>query len=148
MRQHYRIVTGNPAEAARIMKEGMEAVRHFRKQHQDAYFFNWLLKIDKSFQMPFAPTHVNMAGLELHRDQAPHQLAAHLRRAFSGIVAGNVKADGIRAIAEHGPFQLNGDAAVLEPLDELLAAFVAQGRMKLPGSHYEPCYRLGGKAAA
>jgi hypothetical protein len=70
-------------------------------------------------------------------------LAANLRRAFSGIVAGNVKADGIRAIAEHGPFQLDGEAAVLQPLDDLLAAFVAQGRMKLPGSHYQPCYRLG-----
>ena len=27
-------------------------------------------------------------------------------------------------------------------LDELLTAFVAQGRMKLPGSRYRPCYRL------
>ncbi len=26
-------------------------------------------------------------------------------------------------------------------LDELLAAFVAQKRMKLPGSAYRPCYR-------
>ncbi len=147
-RQHYRIVTGNPAEAARIMKEGMESVRHFRRQHHDAFFFNWLLKIDPSFQQPFAPTHANMAGLELRRDQPPHQLAAHLRRAFSGIVAGNVKAEGIRAIAEHGPFQLRGDAAVLQPLDELLAAFAAQGRMKLPGSHYEPCYRLDGTSGA
>ncbi len=146
VRQHYRIVVGDPAEAARMMKEGMQTVRQFRKHHQDAYFFNWLLKIEKDFQMPFAPTHDNMAGLELHRDQPPHRLAANLRRAFSGIVAGNVKADGIRAIEEYGPFQLSGEAAVLEPMDELLAAFVAQGRMKLPGSHYEPCYRLNGTA--
>jgi hypothetical protein len=27
-------------------------------------------------------------------------------------------------------------------LDELLTGFVAQGRMKLPGSAYRPCYRL------
>ena len=27
-------------------------------------------------------------------------------------------------------------------LDELLTAFVAQKRMKLPGSAYRPCYRL------
>jgi hypothetical protein len=142
VRQHYRIIVDNPPAVARAMKEGLEAVRQFRKQHQDAYFFNWLLKIAPGFQMPFAPTHANMASLELHRDQPPHQLAAHLRRAFSGIVAGNVKADGIRAIEEFGPFVLSGDAAVLRPLDELLAAFAAQGRMKLPGSHYEPCYRL------
>jgi hypothetical protein len=31
---------------------------------------------------------------------------------------------------------------VLQPLDELLKAFVAQQRMKLPGSIYQPCYRL------
>ena len=146
VRQRYRIIVGDPAEAARAMKEGLKAVRDFRKQHQDAYFYNWLLKIEPNFQMPFAPTHANMAGLELHRDQPPHELAAHLRRAFSGIVAGNVKNEGIRAIAEFGPFQLDGEAAVLQPLDGLLSAFVVQGRMKLPGSHYVPCYRLGEKA--
>jgi len=27
-------------------------------------------------------------------------------------------------------------------LDRLLAAFVQQQRMKLPGSRYQPCYRL------
>jgi hypothetical protein len=27
-------------------------------------------------------------------------------------------------------------------LDELLASFVAQGRMKLPGTAYVPCYRV------
>jgi hypothetical protein len=31
---------------------------------------------------------------------------------------------------------------VLKLLDELLTAFVAQKRMKLPGSAYRPCYRL------
>jgi len=53
-----------------------------------------------------------------------------------------VKAEGIQYIQQNGPFQLRGDAKLLQPLDELLAAFVAQGRMKLPGGHYEPCYRL------
>ncbi len=144
VRQHYRIIVGNPTEVARALKKGMDTVRQFRQLHHDAFFFNWLMKIDKDFQMPFFPTHANMAGLELHRDQPPHQLSAQLRRAFSGIVAGNVKAEGIQSIQKHGPFQLNGDAALLQPLDELLSAFVAQGRMKLPGNHYEPCYRLRG----
>lgn len=124
------------------MKEGISLVREFRKQNGDAYYFNWLLKIEQSFQLPFVPTHENMAALELHREQEPHHLAANLRRAFSGIVAGNVKTDGIRAIEEYGPFELRGDASVLKPLDELLSTFVAQGRMKLPGVRYEPCYRL------
>jgi hypothetical protein len=30
----------------------------------------------------------------------------------------------------------------MEPMDALLAAFVAQGRMKLPGKAYTPCYRV------
>ena len=142
VRQRYQIIIADPVQAAQVMKDGMDAVQQFRRQHHDAYFYNWLLKVAPDFQRPFAPTHANMAGLELHRDQPPHQLAANLRRAFSGIVAGNVKEAGIRAIAQFGPYELDGDPAVLQPLDDLLAAFVAQGRMKLPGSHYEPCYQL------
>ena len=68
--------------------------------------------------------------------------AADLRRAFSGIVAGNVKEQGVTAIERHGPFELVGDAAVMAMLDELLAGFVAQQRMKLPGAKYIPCYRI------
>ncbi|HRX90965.1 MAG TPA: DUF3412 domain-containing protein, partial [Steroidobacteraceae bacterium] len=71
-----------------------------------------------------------------------HELAADLRRAFSGIVTGNVKEHGVRAIERLGPYELTGDKAVLRPLDELLRAFVEQKRMKLPGSIYRPCYRL------
>jgi pyrimidine/purine-5'-nucleotide nucleosidase len=37
---------------------------------------------------------------------------------------------------------LHGDPAVMAMLDELLRSFVADGRMKLPGTAYEPCYRL------
>ena len=35
-----------------------------------------------------------------------------------------------------------GWSCFMRLLDELLTAFVAQGRMKLPGSVYQPCYRL------
>jgi hypothetical protein len=83
-----------------------------------------------------------MAALDLRRDRPTHELAADLRRAFSGIVAGNVKQQGLQAIARHGPFELRGDAEIMRLLDRLLAAFVAQQRMKLPGSRYQPCYRL------
>jgi len=48
----------------------------------------------------------------------------------------------LQAIARDGPFELRGDAGVMRLLDRLLAAFVAQQRMKLPGSRYQPCYRL------
>jgi hypothetical protein len=83
-----------------------------------------------------------MSGLELHRDLPQHVLLANLRRAFSGIVSGNVKEQGIAEIDQHGPFELHGDPAVMQLLDELLRGFVADGRMKLPGSEYRPCYRI------
>ena len=35
-----------------------------------------------------------------------HERAANLRRAFSGIVAGNIKEYGINAIERYGPFEL------------------------------------------
>ena len=117
-------------------------MRNFRRARDDAYYFNWLLRIAPEFQRPFAPTHANVRGLALHRDQPSHQLAAALRRAFSAIVAGNVKEAGIRAVREHGLFEIHGDAAVMQPMDALLQSFVAQHRMKLPGKDYQPCYRV------
>ncbi len=137
----YRIVIGDAPQAAREMVRGFEVVREFRRNHRDAYNFNWLLRIPPDFQRPFAPTHEAMAALDLHRELPPHVLAANLRRAFSGIVTGNVKESGIRAIEERGPFELHGDSEMMRMLDELLAAFVAQRRMKLAGE-YRPCYKL------
>ena len=141
-RQCYRIIIDDPRAVAREMREGLESVRHYRKTHQDAYYYNWLLHVEGEFQEPFEPTHESMAALELHRDQPAHRLAANLRRAFSGIVAGNVKDAGIRAIEERGLFEIHGDAEIMALLDELLASFAEQGRMKLPGSEYRPCYRI------
>jgi len=140
--KRYKIVIGDPAQAAREVLRGVEAVRDYRRTKSDAYNYNWLLKIPPAFQHPFEVTHESMRGLRLYRDQPAHELAADLRRAFSGIVTGNVKENGVRAIEKLGPYELTGDASVMKLLDELLAAFVAQKRMKLPGSAYRPCYRL------
>ncbi|MFC3851536.1 nucleotide 5'-monophosphate nucleosidase PpnN [Salinispirillum marinum] len=141
--QHYKIIIDDPARAAREMALGIEEVTRYRKAHNDAFHFNWLLKIADDFQHPFDPTHENMASLNLHRNQPVHELAAQLRRAFSGIVAGNVKDQGVRLIEAHGPYEIRGDQEIMKPLDLLLQAFVAQHRMKLPGgTAYEPCYRV------
>jgi predicted Rossmann-fold nucleotide-binding protein len=139
--KRYKIVIGDPAQAAREAARGVETVREFRRAKSDAYSFNWLLKIPGDFQQPFEPNHEAMARLQLHRDLDPHLMAVNLRRAFSGIVAGNVKEHGIQAIEQHGPFELRGDKAIMGLLDDLLSAFVAQRRMKLAGE-YRPCYRL------
>ena len=139
----YVLIPNDPAEVARHMAAGIKAVKQFRRERNDAFHFNWLLKIDESFQHPFEPTHEAMAGLDLSREQPVHELAANLRRAFSGIVAGNVKDKGIRLIEKHGPYELRGDKSIMQPLDRLLQAFVEQHRMKLPGgTAYEPCYRV------
>ncbi len=141
--QRYRMIVNAPAKVAREMAAGIKAVRQFRRERNDAFHFNWLLKIDESLQHPFEPTHEAMASLNLTREQPLHHLAANLRRAFSGIVAGNVKENGIRLIEEHGPYEIRGETTIMRPLDRLLQAFVEQHRMKLPGgSAYEPCYRI------
>ena len=141
--KHYQIVIDDPAKVAQIMKQGMIDVRQHRKENGDAYSFSWSLNIEPEFQMPFEPTHTNMASLDLHLDQPPEALAAALRRAFSGIVAGNVKSEGIHEIEKHGPYLLDGDRRLMAKMDKLLKDFVAQDRMKLPGgTAYDPCYRI------
>jgi len=109
----YTIIIDDPVRVATEMKAGIAAVRAYRKQRDDAYYFNWSLKIEHEFQQPFIPSHENMRNLELHHGLPGHTLAANLRRAFSGIVAGNVKDEGIRAIEKHGHFEIRGDAARL-----------------------------------
>jgi pyrimidine/purine-5'-nucleotide nucleosidase len=141
--RRYSIVLDDPATVAREVCSGLSAVLSYRAAREDAYFFNWLLDIDTSFQHPFDATHEAMAALELNMDQPPHLLALNLRRAFSGIVAGNVREVGIKRVEEHGPFELRGDHAVLKALDELLRDFVAQRRMKLSDpANYSPCFRI------
>ncbi|WP_104401979.1 nucleotide 5'-monophosphate nucleosidase PpnN [Vibrio penaeicida] len=138
----YNIVIGDPEKAAKIIKESMPTVREHRKETGDAYSYNWSLKIEPEFQLPFEPTHDNMANLDLHLNQKPEVLAAKLRQAFSGIVAGNVKAEGIREIKRKGPFIIDGDPELMKKMDRLLSDFVEQQRMKLPGSEYIPCYKI------
>ena len=143
--EKYQIIINNPSEVATVMAQGLDRVTRYRRQHGDAYYFNWLLTIDPEFQRPFEPTHENMANLELHSAQPAHQLAANLRRVMSGIVAGNIKEDGVSLIRQHGPYQLTGEPALMTQMDILLQSFVDQHRMKLPGSHYEPCYEIIGE---
>jgi predicted Rossmann-fold nucleotide-binding protein len=141
-RSKYSVVIGDPEAVAREMADGMGRVRRYRRETGDAFYFNWRLLIDARYQQPFAATHEAMAGLYLGSDQPVYELAANLRRAFSGIVAGNVKDEGVRAIEEFGPYEIRGEGAVMERLDALLVAFIAQRRMRLPGVEYKPCYRV------
>jgi predicted Rossmann-fold nucleotide-binding protein len=141
--ERLKFMIGDPADVARTLVREVARVRAGRRASNDSYAFNWLLAVPEEFQQPFVANHESMRRLALHRDQPRHLLVANLRRAFSGIVAGNVKEQGIAAIEQQGPFEISGDPALMRLLDELLRGFVAQGRMKLPGgSAYEPCYRV------
>jgi predicted Rossmann-fold nucleotide-binding protein len=140
--RRYSVIIGDPAGVARHLMRELEAVREWRKRANDSYNYNWLLSIPPEFQHPFDVSHANMAALALHRAQPAHALAANLRRAFSGIVAGNVKDYGIRAIEQHGPFELHGEESLVAELDDLLTGFIAQRRMKIATGEYRPCYRL------
>ncbi len=92
--QHYQIVVDDPAMVARAMVRGIDKVRNHRLDNKDAFFFNWALNIPLAFQQPFRPTHAAMRELSIRHGRPRHELAADLRRAFSGIVAGNVKDEG------------------------------------------------------
>lgn len=138
----YEVIIDDPHQVAARARELMDEVTAHRRRAGESYHYNWQLHIPQTLQQPFEPTHANMAGLNLSRDQPDHQLAAQLRCALSGIVAGNVKEPGIRAIEEHGPFELSGDPRIMASLDRLLNAFVEQRRMKINHEDYRPCFRL------
>jgi hypothetical protein len=140
--EHYEIINGDPERVAQAAKRGIEHVRRHRRKTQDAYGFNWDLTIDHGLQQPFIPSHENMAALNLTKDQPSFQLASEMRRAFSGIVSGNVKAGGIQLIRQHGPYRLNGDPSLMAELDLLLKEFISQKRMKINVEDYEPCWVL------
>ncbi|MDC9721035.1 MAG: nucleotide 5'-monophosphate nucleosidase PpnN [Gammaproteobacteria bacterium] len=139
----YQIIIEDPSKVAHMVKAQMEQVVEHRQAVSDAYHYNWQLHIEEDFQHPFIPTHANMAGLELTSNLPTAQLASNLRKAMSGIVAGNVKTFGLEQIRLHGPYKLKAGTDMLKKLDILLHSFVEQDRMKLPGSKaYEPCYQV------
>ena len=137
----YRIVVGDAAEVGRLLGKEIRSVRRQRRRNGDAYYFNWLLNVPLEHQQPFLVDHDSVAQLRLSRDLPTHELAVNLRRAFSAVVTGNVKDNGIKMIADHGPFELHSDGVLVDALENLLTSFGSQGRMKL-GRDYRPCYTV------
>ena len=151
----YEVVIDDPQRVARLVQDGLDRVEMRRRRAGDAFYYNWRLHIDAAFQRPFVATHDSMAALDLSEDLPPHELAVNLRRAFSGIVSGNIREETIATVEETpvlgaetiatveslGPFELSGSPRVATLLDALLRDFVAQRRMKLSGD-YRPCFRV------
>jgi hypothetical protein len=122
----------------------IEEVHARRRRSQQAYYYNWELQISPDLQHQFIPTHDKMAALQLRAGEPGHKLASELRCAFSGLVAGNVKAFGIEQVRAHGPYKLSGDKNLLSSMDRLLQMLVREQRMKLGEGErdYQPCYQL------
>jgi predicted Rossmann-fold nucleotide-binding protein len=140
--KYYEIITGDAASVARRAKECVDEQRKHRLSLGASYGFNWELYIPSDLQAPFIPTHQNMADLRLESSVPSQQLASNLRKAFSGIVAGNVKSQGVAQIKEHGPFQITGEPEIMQRMEALLASFVEQKRMKIDYSNYTPCWEI------
>lgn len=139
---YFEVVIGDSERVARLARMGIEKVIRHRRRVQESYAYNWNLCVPEDMQYPFIPTHEEMAKLNLNFNLPRHELAAQLRCAFSGIVAGNVKAFGIQQVAEKGPYQLSGDPSLIVELDKLLRGFIDHGRMKLKTSDYTPCFEF------
>jgi predicted Rossmann-fold nucleotide-binding protein len=138
----YEIIVDDPHAVASFMSEGMEQVTRYRKATNESFHYNWQMHIPEELQKPFEPSHENMAQLNLVSGLSDCEMAANLRCALSGIVAGNVKENGIQAIEEHGPFNIQGEPQIMTALDQLLSSFVSQRRMKINYKEYQPCYRI------
>jgi hypothetical protein len=137
----YQVIIGHAQEVGRYMSRAIRRVQKSRRKSGDAYYFNWLLNVPSDHQLPFKVDHASVAALKLTRNQKSSELAVQARRAFSAIVTGNVKDNGIHMIERDGPFQLRADEDLIRALDELLSSFATQGRMKLLGD-YSPCYQV------
>lgn len=140
IRRNYKIIIGNENEVAEYVAESLKTILAHRTLVHDAYCYNWGLYIPNELQDPFNVTHENMAALNLSKDQEPYLLAANLRRAFSGIVSGNVKEYGIKQVSKKGPFKLHGDKEIVGHMGKLMTDFIAQGRILLSQKDYIPCY--------
>lgn len=140
----YQIIIGEPDHVGNVIREAVDKVHSDRHASGEAFYFNWQLNIDPTLQFPFIPTHENMAALKLDPSLPKHELASQLRSAFSGIVAGNVKAFGIREVAKHGPYIIDGAPKIMQAIDHILHTFVEEKRMKLgQDKHaYRPCYKV------
>ncbi len=137
-----QLIINDPELVAKQIKRGVTEVREFRKKSKDAYYFNWNLYIPFELQQPFTPIHKDVSKLKISKDLPSYQLASNLRKIFSAIVAGNVKANTIAQIKTQGVFQINGDPEIMRNIDQLLKSFAKQKRMKLGADNYIPCYNI------
>lgn len=138
--RYYDLIIDDPVAVANKVKKNNDSVFDHRTITHDSYCFNWTMKIPYELQIANTVTHEFMSSLNLTKEQEEWKLAANLRSAFSGIVAGNVKDYGIQAVKKNGPFVLHGDKMIIDELGKLLENFIKQHRILLSQKEYKPCY--------
>jgi predicted Rossmann-fold nucleotide-binding protein len=139
--QRLEVLIDNPIAVAERIQQGRDAIRAYRIETNDAYYFNWTLDIQESLTRAFIPTHHTMRELQLNTNLPPRVLACELRRLFSGIVAGNVKPDTQALIKRDGPFEVHASLELGKALDQLLQQLITEKRMKTDGD-YKRCYNI------
>ena len=60
-RRSVQIIIDDP-EAVATLCHGIDKLTLFRRDNDDAFYFNWRLTIPLDFQSPFEPTHAAMAA--------------------------------------------------------------------------------------
>lgn len=141
-RQYYSVIIGDPDEVSDVMNEGIEEVRHYRNSTGQSFMYNDTLYLPSEITEVFETTHESMRALNLTRDnQEPWQLAGQLRRLFKSIVRGSIIDRYRTEVAKHGPYELTGDAKIVNATIDLLDVMDRQER--LSGSMpQDPCYKV------
>ena len=105
-----KVIVDDPAAVARHLVRGIEQVRDVPPRAQR--LLQLQLAAARAARVAAAVRGhpcARCARCSCIATQPVHELAANLRRAFSGIVTGNVKEHGIAAIERDGPYELSGD---------------------------------------
>ena len=80
----YQIIIDDPTLVAKTIHQGLKKVRSYRTQMNDAFHFNWRLRIDEELQSPFVPSHENMRQQKIDPGLPVHQLASQFTEGFLG----------------------------------------------------------------
>lgn len=92
---YYWIVIDDLVEVVKQMVQGLKEVKQFCCECNDVFYFNWMLKIDESFQCLFELIYENMVSFQFSCSLLFYELVVNLCCVFFGIVVGNVKDNGI-----------------------------------------------------
>ena len=120
----YEIIVADPAKVARAWPRACPRAEH-RKAHRDSFFFNWSPTSRWHSSQRSCPARGHGLASTCTTGRKPHELAADLRRVFSGIARANVKEDGMRRIEEFGVRDPRR-RRLMQSLDALLRCVVEQ----------------------